>query len=144
MQYENIYALGPYTFVLTSEKNQLIEKTAGNAFILMPHHDIYNEDISIKAAIKLYQDLKKSGYSYVTFLQQIDDDKRMCFAIPVLEEYEEQDEMIRWIVGRNKGSEYVFWENSVSNSLFDIGSVCGYRVAHNLHHADKLRLQGEL
>ena len=135
---------GPFTFVLDSDSEKFKLEMKGKVFILSASLDITNVDKQIRTSIHLYQDIRRAGYSYLMFLQEVNALHRICFAIPMDSEAEEQREMIQWIVTRNPGSIYLEWYENCYDKMFDESKICGYRIAYNRQQENRLLVSGEL
>lgn len=135
---------GPFTFVLDSSSEKLKLEKMGKVFILSTSLRITNIDRQLRTSIHLYQDIRRAGYSYLMFLQEVKAIHRICFAIPMDSETKEQREMIQWIVSKNSGSIYYEWYADCQDKVFDESKICGYRIAHNRQQENRLLAYGEL
>ena len=136
--------LGPFTFSLSSDTEKFKFGMKGKFFILSVSQDITNVDKQLRISIHLYQDIRRTGYSYLIFLQEMKELHRICFAIPIDCELEEQREMIQWIVSKNPGSICYEWYAECYDKGFDASKICGYRIARNKQQKNKLLIYGEI
>lgn len=141
---ENISNWGPFTFALDSNRVKHMLEMKRKVFILSTSFSIKNVEKRLRTAIHLYQDIRRAGYSYLMFLQELDALPRICFAIPIDDEMHEQREMIQWIALSNPGSIYYEWYVGCDNNVFDESKICGYRIARNQHQKNSLQVFGEL
>ena len=146
MKQSELLIKGPYTFLCNKDATYFQEKVKRAAFIICADSEGCSEKENLRAAIDLYQNVRRTGFCFLVMLCEYCKKQVICFAIPSDSDSDEEEieKMMQWLVYMSGNGWYTKWQRNMPNNLWNVQNIIGYRLSRNAFHSGKRRLSGEL